>query len=557
MVKAHLNKKRIRLERIKEERMIAEKQNNEDGQKELMEEVKETKRSENDTQPKNKVDVLKNERTEKENNGEDTRKTQDSDERESSIHAIQSETGHQKAKNDIKDDKDGSPKVDQNNDVTTRDSNLNKLTARTITTTVDPKRDQCVLNSTDYYLPSGAREQRIKYKGLIRIKEDPSLHKDKTSNNGTSVKSRNYQDRSNLKDDSGDGNLKGSDGKVRMTTGVKLGPVRHRKARVLEVRKDTRGEPRVRERSSEELIKGSRQQLNNPQSQRETSDDNHGGIITNLSNDTVTAEAQPNEACANNTIKPVTEDPNKRTICVVTSLSHSKQSDNRSDRQIGLITLRVTSRHKAKKPKSLRPIISLPVIAENGERGPLRNLLQDPKDEDKDVRNMRELTQPSGDGQIVEVGEKINAPSFLPPIKLTNGKFEKPSDINVNKDDGILPRLTRSLDFVPGYQEHEEDVKTTTGSTQSLTAVEFNNLRRKKARKMRKKILDKETVTVYQKNSKGQVVPSGIPFRRNVFAPPRDHEGRIRKRLVEAEQSVARQQKQRVDTFFTQMIEAG
>ena len=74
---------------------------------------------------------------------------------------------------------------------------------------------------------------------------------------------------------------------------------------------------------------------------------------------------------------------------------------------------------------------------------------------------------------------------------------------------------------------------------------------------MRKKILDEETVTVYQKNSKGQVVPSGIPFRRNVFAPPRDHEGRIRKRLVEAEQSVARQQKERMDTFFTQMVETG
>ena len=567
MVKAHLNKKRIKLERMKEERMIAEEQNSEDGQRKLVKEVEETKSSKNDRQPTdkgNKTDVLKGEKTENGNHDEDTRKIEDFSEKEPRTSVMQAEAGNHRAKNNIKDEEDGSPKTEQYNDVTTRDSNLNKLTT-TITTTVDPKQDQSVLSNTDYYLPSGARKNRIKYKGLTTMKKDPSPQEDKASNNGASVETQTYQDRSNLDDvgsvkrinNIGDENFKDGNTADTMTTGVKLGPVRHRKARVLEVRKDTRAEPRMRERSSEELIKGSNGQPSEPERQKDSSDDNHSGVITNSLHGKVTAEALPNEACANNAIKPETEDPNERTICVVTSLSRAKQSDKTSDRQTGLITLRVTSRHKAKKPKSLRPIICLPAIAENGERGSLRNLLQERKDEHRDVRNMKELTQPSTDGQNVKVGGKRNAPSFLPPIKITNGKFEKESDINGNKDDGILPRLTRSLDFVPGYREHEEDIKTATGSTQSLSAVELNNLRRKKARKMRKKILDKETVTVYQKNSKGQVVPSGIPFRRNVFAPPRDHEGRIRKRLVEAEQSVARQQRERVDTFFTQMIETG
>ena len=554
MVKAHLNKKRIRGERLKEERKLSEEQNNEDGQKKSQE-VRETNTNENETQPANISIEKGNSEENKENEKEQKSRVTDLESDHKNVN--EKEEGNPKAEQN--NDVTGSPKVEQNNDVTSRDSNLNRL----ITTTVDPKQDQCVLNGTDYYLPI-AREQRIKYKGLITIKEDPSPLNDKTSNNGVSIKTHseeNYQDlRSNLRDDENvkrsdnirDENFKGGDRRQRVTTGVKLEPVRQRKARVLEVRKDTSAEPRVRERSSEQLVNYSSEQLN--EKRKETSDDNHSGILTNPLHDVVTTKAQSNEACV---IPSMTEDPNNRIVCVVTSLSRPKQSDG-TGRQTGLIALSVTRRHKTKKPKSLRPIVPLPAITENEERGSPRKQPQDRDKEDRGVKNTRELTQPSKDGQNVKFDAQINnAPSFLPPLKLTNGKLEKRHDVNVTQDDNVLPRLTRSLDFVPGCLEHDDDIKTTAGSTQSLTAVELNSLRRKRERKMRKKILDEETVTVYQKNSKGQVVPSGIPFRRNVFAPPRDHEGRIRKRLVEAEQSVARQQKERMDTFFTQMVETG
>ena len=556
MVKAHLNKKRIRLERLKEERMLSEEQNNEDGQKKSQA-VEETKTSENETQ-------LANANNENGNSSENQGEIQDLNEKEENTLTTELESNHQKSNKNVNGKEDGNPKADQNNDVsrsqeveqnndvTSGDSNLNRITT-TITSTVDPKQDQCVLNGTDYYLPIIGREQKIKYRGLITIKEDPSPLNDETSNNGVSVKThleKNYQDlRSNLKDDENvkrsddiqDENFKGGDRRQRVTTGGKLKQVRQRKARVLEVRRDTRGEPGVRERSSEQLI-------------TDSSDDNRSGIHNNSLHDVVTTKAQSSEACV---IPSMTEDPNNRIVCVVTSLSRPKQSD-RSGRQTGLIALSVTRRHKAKQPKSLWPIVPLPAITENEERGPVRKQPQDRDNEDRNVKNMRELTQPSKDGQNVKIDAQINnASSFLPPIKLTNGKLEKRSDVNVTQDDGVLPRLSRSLDFVPGCLEHDDDIKTTSGSTHSLTAVELNSLRRKRERKMRKKILDEETVTVYQKNSKGQVVPSGIPFRRNVFAPPGDHEGRIRKRLVEAEQSVARQQKERMDMFFTQMVETG
>ena len=533
MVKAHLNKKRIRLERLKEERMLSEAQKNDDGQKKSQA-VGETKTSESETQPANTNNENGNSEENKGNEKEQKSRVTDLESDRKNVNG--KENGNPKA--DQNNDVTGSAEVEQNNDVTPGDSNLNKLTTTTITTTVDPKQDQCLLNSTDYYLPS-ASEQKIKYRGLITIKEDPSPLNDKTSNNGTSFKTqseKNYQDlRSNLRDDEnvkssdnfGDENFKGGDRRQRVTTGVKLEPVRQRKARVLEVRKDTRAEPRVRERSSEQLITDASEQPNEPEKRKETSDDNHNGILSNPLHDVVTTKAQSNEACV---IPSMTEDPNNRIVCVVTSLSRPKQSD-RSGRQTALIALSVTRRHKAKKPKSLRPIISLSAITENEEPGPLRKQPQDRDNEDRDVKNMRELTQPSKDGQNVKIDAQRNASSFLPPLKLTNGKLEKRSDVNVTQDDNVLPRLSRSLDFVPGYMEHDDDIKTTTGSTQSLTAVELNSLRRKRERKMRKKILDEETVTVYQKNSKGQVVPSGIPFRRNVFAPPRDHEGRIRKIL--------------------------
>ena len=559
MVKAHLNKKRIRLERMKEERMLSEEQMNDDGQKKSQG-AGETKTSENETEPANTNNENGNSEENKGNEKEQKSRVTDLESDHKNVN--EKEDGNPKA--DQNNDVTGSPKVEQNNDVTSGDSNLNRLTTTiTKTTIVDPQQDQCVLNSTDYYLPIIAREQRIKYKGLITIKEDPSPINDRASNNGVSVKThseKNYQGlRSNLRDDEsvkrsdniGDANFKGGDRRQRVTTGGKLEPVRQKKARVLEVRKDTRAEPRVRERSSEQLVNDSSQQLN--ERRKETSDDKHNGILTNPLHEVVTTKAQSNEACV---IPSMTEDPNNRIVCVVTSLSRPKQLD-KSGRQTGLIALSVTRRHKAKKPKSLRPIVPLPAITENEERGPLRKQPQDRENEDRDVKNMRELTQPLKDGPNVKIDAQRNASSFLPPIKLTNGKLEKRSDVNVTQDDGVLPRLSRSLDFVPGYLEHEDDIKTTAGSTQSLTAVELNSLRRKRERKMRKKILDEETVTVYQKNSKGQVVPSGIPFRRNVFAPPRDHEGRIRKRLVEAEQSVARQQKERMDTFFHQMVETG
>ena len=573
MVKNHLNKKRIRLERMKGERMILEEQSSEGGQKQSNKASEEFIRSENEAQPTNnvtgdKVDVPKDDRTENgKNKEEDLNKIQDLNQEESMTYATEVETGNGKVENNMKETGAGNPEAEQNNDVTSCDLNLNGLiptTTTTITTTVDPKQDQCILNSTDYYLLS-AREQRIRYKGLITIKGDPSPLNDKASNNEGSVKTRSeksYQRRSALKenvsvkrcDNIGDENLIGDGRGDKMTIGVKLGPVRQRKARVLEVRKDTRAEPRVRERSSGKLINHSVQQLNNLEKRKENCDDNHSGISTNLSPGQVTTEAQPNDACVTNTIQQ--PDPNNRTVCVLASLRPPKQAD-RSGRQTGLITLSVTSGHKARKPKSHRPLLPLPAITENEERGPLRKQSQDHEDEDRDVRNMRDLMQPSKVAQSVTVGDQKNAQSFLPPLIKVNGKFEKRSDVSAHNKFDILPRLTRSLDFMPGYLEHEEDMKTTADSTQSLTAVELNNLRRKKIRKMRKKILDKETVTVYQKNSKGQVVPSGVPFRRNVFAPPSDCEGRIRKRLVEAEQSVARQQKERMDTFFTQMVETG
>ena len=540
MVKAHLNKKRIRLERLKEERMGSEEQNNEDGQKKSQVVEEETKPSENETQPANTIN-------EKGNCDEGQGETQDLNEKEQKTHVTELESDHRKINKKVDKHEDGNPKEKQNNDVTGShkseqnndvtsgtDSNLNRLT--TVTITVDPQQDQCVLNDTEYYLPI-AREQKIKYKRLITVKEDPSLLNDKAPNNGASVKThsdKNYQDlRSKLKDDEsvqrseniGGENFKGGDGTGReVTTGVNLGPVRQKKARVLEVRKDTRAEPRVRERSSEQLITDSAEKLNGPEKHKETSDDNHGGIHTNTLRDVVTKRAQSNEACA---AQPMTEDPNNQIVCVVTSLGSPKQSD-RSGRQTGLITLSVTHRHKAKKPKSLRPIITLPAITENEERGPLRKQRPDNRN-NEDVKNMGELTQPSKDGQNVKIGVQRNAPSFLSPLKLTNGKLEKQNGVRVTKYDDVLPRLNRSLDFVSGYLEREDDIKTTAGSIQSLTAVELNSLRRKRERIMRKKILDEETVTVYQKNSKGQVVPSGIPFRRNVFAPPNDTECRIRK----------------------------
>ena len=304
-------------------------------------------------------------------------------------------------KADQNNDVCGSPKVEQNNDVTSGDSNLNRLTTTITTTTiVDPQQDQCVLNSTDYYLPIIARKQKNKYRGLITVKEDPSPINDKTSNNGVSFKTqseKNYQDlRSNLRDDEsvkrsdniGDENFKRGDRIQKVTRGVKLEPVRQRKARVLEVRKDTRTEPRMRERSSEQLITDSTEQPNEPEKRKETSDDNNSGILTNSLHDVVTTKAQSNEACV---IPSMTEDPKNRIVCVVTSLSRPKQSD-RSGRQTGLIALSATRRHKVKKAKSLRPIISLPAITENEERGPLRKQPQDRDNEDRDVKNMRELT---------------------------------------------------------------------------------------------------------------------------------------------------------------------
>ena len=87
----------------------------------------------------------------------------------------------------------------------------------------------------------------------------------------------------------------------------------------------------------------------------------------------------------------------------------------------------------------------------------------------------------------------------------------------------------------------------------SVSMVELKKLAEKKREEARRKILEQEPINVYKKTPSGKVEQDILPFKRNKFLIPTNHEQRIRKQLLESQRQALQQHKFKMDTFFSKL----
>ena len=519
MLDGHFLKKKIKLERMRErmrERIIQEEEEEDTGDEEKLSDFKieDINRTENGMN-EGRIEIAKNDKNDEESNNLEC-VTIHSSENKNFISRIEFEGICKiKTKTEMACGLEGNPAEGQDpigeafeNDVTDNNSNLSRLTRTTITL-VDPNQDQSTVDNNYYNNNQHDSGEEIQY-GMIRdVERDTRLGDGKISSNGIIVTQLQKDYEGLLEDrEASQKNQAESENNVDeiMTTSLNAKRTKGKKAKVLEVTKGNRQEPIVKERSSEESIneRSCRGTINNlevePQNQHRRK--NSKAIETFMSTEIYT------------TIKTVTEDPANRVICVMTSCPPKQIPTNRQT------TLNpVCGKKKVKKSNSI--VLPLPAVTEDEECEALRKLAQDDTDKKYNVTEDNEIREPMPPienfeketkeerKKLLEKTEVLN----LPPINNRHDTFQKRRK---TKGKNVLDpkRFTRSLKTLPSRQKNEQlkDVNNS-GKSKSYTTVELNNLRQREARRKGKKILDEDAVTMYQKNSKGQVVPSGIPFR--------------------------------------------
>lgn len=128
--------------------------------------------------------------------------------------------------------------------------------------------------------------------------------------------------------------------------------------------------------------------------------------------------------------------------------------------------------------------------------------------------------------QVKEEARDMNKYKVLPPVKSHTDFPSQPKSLG-------LP--------TPGRQSI---------CSASLSQVQLNKLEALRRDQLRKEILDKEPVTLFMRNSHGEVVPSLLPFRRKAFEVPSMREMHFQRKMLRAQDDVRFNNTQKMERLF-------